>query len=208
MLKDKISFDDIANGMSKHDSFDPKIFNDRVAELCSWDPLTETGVLLTKRKLKSSGFNKLRYTISSANKKILFLTLLVGVILLVFGAYPYLTTFGEIGLKNNLILLSSLLFFIMTGLLLFFILKQDSFDRNKGVFRRKIDKFKLEDFHSLQFLRKQVKLKKIIHACYELNIVFIDGSRIHVMDYNKLEEVEQEAKFLSTFLRIPLWEKK
>ena len=67
--------------------------------------------------------------------------------------------------------------------------------------------FKLEKNMALQLLPERVKGKNSWHVSYELNLVFEDTSRYNAIDSGHKASVIEEAKNLSDFLGVPLWNK-
>jgi len=96
------------------------------------------------------------------------------------------------------------------------------FDKNKGVFisgRAKTDNTEipnhskksalLDDIHALQLLSSfnPGSSNSRPYYSYELNLVLHDGERINVIAHGGLNQIRADAKSLSEFLNVPLWDR-
>ena len=64
----------------------------------------------------------------------------------------------------------------------------------------------LGEIHALQLVSEYWEGDKSSFYSYELNLVLHDGSRTNVVDHGDLAQLRQDAKTLSEFLGIPLWD--
>ncbi|TQV80251.1 hypothetical protein [Aliikangiella coralliicola] len=64
---------------------------------------------------------------------------------------------------------------------------------------------RLSDIYALQLLDKLVREDDGDYLFYELNFVLKTGSRIHVMSHGDEKELTTDAKKLSLFLEVPIW---
>jgi hypothetical protein len=62
------------------------------------------------------------------------------------------------------------------------------------------------DIHALQLLRKRVRAKNASYLTHELNLVLINGARIHLWDCRNPGISRNEAQLLAAFLKRPLWD--
>ena len=62
------------------------------------------------------------------------------------------------------------------------------------------------DIHALQILAEYVKGNKRSYYSYELNLVFRDGTRKHVIDHGDIESIRKDSEILSKFLNRPVWD--
>jgi hypothetical protein len=80
-------------------------------------------------------------------------------------------------------------------------------DPNKALDRMAHDEFtRLEQIHSLQLLSEYCHGRKNSYYSYELNLVLEDGKRVNVIDHGNLDQLRMDARRLSGFLQIPLWD--
>ncbi|MET0029123.1 MAG: hypothetical protein ABW101_15955 [Candidatus Thiodiazotropha sp.] len=71
--------------------------------------------------------------------------------------------------------------------------------------------YPLKDFHAVQVLKEKECLcageSTHPYYSYELNLVFLDGSRFNLMDHADLRKLNNDARLLARFLDLPLWER-
>ncbi len=63
----------------------------------------------------------------------------------------------------------------------------------------------LHDIHALQILSEYVTGGQTSYHSYELNLVLKSGERVNVTDHGNLRAVDEDAKALATFLKVPVW---
>ena len=64
----------------------------------------------------------------------------------------------------------------------------------------------LEEIHALQILAERVRSEKNFYMSYELNLILKDGRRLMVVDHGHLKKMLADAKRLSEFLGVPVWD--
>lgn len=64
---------------------------------------------------------------------------------------------------------------------------------------------RLSDIHAIQLISEYVKSDKTSYYSYEINLIMIDGERMHVIDHGKLEAIQRDANTLAQFLDKPVW---
>ena len=65
---------------------------------------------------------------------------------------------------------------------------------------------KLDDIHAIQLISEYISGKKSSYYSYELNLVLKDASRINVIDHGNDSTISSNAKVLSRFLDVPVWD--
>ena len=69
----------------------------------------------------------------------------------------------------------------------------------------------LNEIHAIQLIQEVVGRHRRewgipFFFTYELNLVLKDGSRINIIDHTKRKATQAEAKELSRFLKVPIWD--
>lgn len=65
---------------------------------------------------------------------------------------------------------------------------------------------RLADIHALQIIRERVRMKNSRFWSYELNLVLMDGRRLHVTDHGNLNLLRDDAGRISESLGCKLWD--
>ena len=65
---------------------------------------------------------------------------------------------------------------------------------------------KLEDIHAIQLISEYISGEKSSYYSYELNLVLKDAGRINVIDHGNDGVIINNAKILSRFLDVPVWD--
>ncbi|MCW8878575.1 MAG: hypothetical protein OQK04_06420 [Kangiellaceae bacterium] len=68
------------------------------------------------------------------------------------------------------------------------------------------NRVKLNDIHALQLLYEYVQGSESWYERYELNLVLNHGERVNVVDHEYEHQLKSDAKRLSRFLEIPVWD--
>ena len=68
------------------------------------------------------------------------------------------------------------------------------------------DCVRLEFIHALQIVAEFISGKNANYYSYELNLVLKNGNRINIIDHNNKGRIDREAKVLSEFLGVPVWD--
>ncbi len=113
--------------------------------------------------------------------------------------------------------LGSVLLFLGSGLVIFYITTPLVFDKIRGFFWRGHKKpddvcarqrpdscARLGEIHALQILEKRNRMQS--EVVYELNLVLRDATRIHLTDQANLATIREYAETLSHFLERPVWD--
>lgn len=189
--------------------------SDKVAKLTNWDRLELKGSKYKDIEIKEDKTNKLLKIEPNLDKKKSFLKI-VTLILFIYGIGIILDekTFYSIGRK--------LIYFIIT-IILYVKYNIDSFKSkifNKryevyylGLFStKKPDSYekmiKFKKIHAIQLLSKGISkgTKKGLMDCFEINLILKNGERINLANYSGLNCILKDAKILSEYLNIPIWD--
>lgn len=199
--------------------FDVSKFNDDVALKTEWIPLKGGGKNFGSHQLKKIDNNRVEFKSSAAGK-------IFSLVFLIAGAYLAYSGFSKLEVPLDQIFESNGWLPILAGLVFFFMgtsfFSRLSipiiFDKSKGMFwkGRKAPERNLKgnnaknlsDIHALQILRESVRSSsnQKSYKSFELNLVFKDGSRMNVVDHGNAGKLREDAKSLSKFLGVPVWE--
>lgn len=123
---------------------------------------------------------------------------LLGVILCIASVFADLGATGKF-----LLMAAGLAAIAVTGYLAFPSLTPKTFDRETGLFSKASRRFRLDDIAALQLLAGQSRSSHFYS--YELNLVFVDGTRFNVIETGGSHRVVREyAGTLAAFLEKPL----
>ncbi|QDV51702.1 hypothetical protein [Gimesia fumaroli] len=199
--------------------FDPATLDDPVALKTEWSPLKGGGASFCTRKLVQ--VSPLRYEFRSAWGAIAFylIFLMIGLGLLVASIFLVIesgTVFTEdvIGLGAV-----GLIFTLAGGLMFYFGTKPVVFDKQYECFwtgRIPTDELMyattnellmpFKEIHAIQLISEYVSGNKSSYFSYEMNLVSTEGVRTNVVDHGKLDQIHEDARTLSEFLEVPIWD--
>jgi hypothetical protein len=93
------------------------------------------------------------------------------------------------------------------------------FDKTKGMYWKgwkapkrylaegdKESSSRIGDIYALQIIPELVRSDNKSYVSYELNLVLRDGSRMNVVDHGDLVKLREDAKLVSEFLGIAIWD--
>ena len=207
----------LQNLFSQRKPFDPSLFNDPVATQTEWNWLVSGGANFRTFKLVQVNTNliKFRTTFGAVLFALLFLVVGLGLLVLIIWE-SYLTAFTTelmVGIGMGLV------FAGVGAYLLYRQILPIVFDKREGLFWKKRkpnsvmslndaseDCVHLEFIHALQIVAEFISGKNSNYYSYELNLVLKNGNRINVIDHGNKEKIEREAKVLSEFLKVPVWD--
>lgn len=200
-------------------SFDPSIYNDPVAEETEWSPLKGGGSNFRTHKLVEVDHSRFEFKSTLAAKIFSSVFMIVGIGTPILMTNELIERTGHIFHSDFLFALVFGLIFLGVGSLMFYgYLKPLIFDRTKGMFWKGWEKpqkylgvnsvdegSRLGDIHALQIIAERIRSEKRYYYSFELNLVFKDGSRMNVVDHGDFFQLRQDAKALSEFLGVPIW---
>jgi len=205
---------------------EPVSFDDPLALRISWDPVNPRGVNFRTHKAVQVQANRIEFRLTAYYKIIPMLLILFALALptaMVTGTWMKT---GVLGLDSNLIvaLVISCLALLASVFAYLKVEKVIVFDASYGYFwKGKRDKeigpfnpaelpgsVKLSDIHAIQIIQELVrggqKNRKVFES-YELNLVLHNGERVNVVDHGDRAGVREDAKILSHFLNVPVWDR-
>lgn len=200
--------------------FDPSVFNDELALKTEWGPLKSGGSNFRTHKLVSVDYNRIEFKPTIGAKLFSSVFILAGL------AVPVLIGFENT--ENNQPLFSSdllpvilfgLLFVGGGGFLLYKFAKPVIFDKMKGLYWKgwkvpkgylaqipEDDSSRISNLHAIQLIAERVRGNKRTYYSYEMNLVLKDGSRMNVIDHGNVGKLREDARILSEFLSVPVWD--
>ena len=207
-------------GGKEEKPFNPKVFNDPVAERVSWAPLHHGGANFQTRYLKVIDEEEVRFQATT-------FAYLFGGIFVVFGfgfsimsgSFSELSNFSKINIEKLFPALFSLIFSGVGVVMIYRSSAPIVFDKRSGYFWKgrkspsqvaRIDQIKiyasLKSIHAIQLISERVKGNKSSYTSYEINLVMNDAGRINVVDHGSESGVRKDARSLADFLDVPVWD--
>jgi hypothetical protein len=123
------------------------------------------------------------------------------------------------GAETIIPLFIGLIFAVAGGYMLCLQMLPIVFDKREGLFWRKQKPIsalslndatkncaRLEHIHALQIVAEYVTGKNSGYFSFELNLVLKNGKRINIIDHSIKQKLDRDAKLLSDFLKIPIWD--
>jgi hypothetical protein len=200
--------------------FDPTKFNDSLAMETEWSPLKGGGSNFRTHKLVQVDYSRIDFKSTLGAKVFSFIFMIVGVGIPVFIGFESFQENGGFFRSDFLfIVLFGLIFFAAGSWLFYTFAKPVIFDRTKGMYWKgwKAPKgylaqdsvkegSRIGNIHAIQILAEFVRGDKSSYYSYELNLVMKDGSRMNVIDHGSAIKIREDAKILSEFLGVPVWD--
>lgn len=205
------------NMLNQAKPFNPSVFNDPIAAQTDWTRACPGGTNFSTFKLVQVNPDRIKFrtTFGAVLFALIFLLVGLGLIVLIIWE-SYLTAFTtELMVAVGL----GLVFAGVGGYLLYRQMLPIVFDKREKLFWKKRkpnsamslndtseDCVRLEFIHALQIVAEFISGKNSNYYSYELNLVLKNGNRINVIDHNNKGKIDREAKVLSEFLKIPVWD--
>ena len=204
------------NRISGNMLFDASGFNDPLALKTEWTPAKFGGTNFGTHTLKRTSQSRIQF-------KVRIIAMLFPIAFMIIGL-SVIVGFTISGLNKNdtKMLLFGIpfgsIFFLVGCGILYSWMKPKVFDKSLGYYWKgrtepshdNIDAIKdccrLIDIHAIQLISEYCRGDKSRFYSYEINIVFKDTKRLHIMDHGKLKLIRKDAKMLSEFLMVPLWD--
>ncbi len=199
--------------------FDPATLNDPVALNTEWAPLKGGGASFCTRHLVQISPLRYEFRASWGAKAFYLIFLVIGLGLDVMSISQIImsgTVFTEdvIGLGAV-----GLIFTLAGGLMYYFGTKPVVFDKQYECFwRGKISADELiyatanellmpfKEIHAIQLISEYIRGNKSSYYSYEMNLVSQEGVRTNVVDHGNRDQIHADAKTLSEFLEVPVWD--
>ncbi|WP_339735172.1 hypothetical protein [uncultured Gimesia sp.] len=199
--------------------FDPATLDDPVALITEWTPLKRGGASFCTRQLVRISPLRYEFRASWGAKAFYLIFLVIGLGLLVMSISQVImggTVFTEdvIGLGAV-----GLVFSVVGGLMFYFGIRPVVFDKQHNCFwKGKISADELiyatanellmpfQEIHSIQLISETISNKNGSYFSYEMNLVSQEGVRTNVVDHGKLDQIHEDARTLSEFLEVPIWD--
>lgn len=200
--------------------FDPSKFNDSLAMQTEWNPLKGGGSSFQTHKLVQVDYSRLEFKSTIGAKIFSLLFLLVGVgVPLFIGIQSYEGTGSFFRSEMIYLTLFGLIFLAAGGWMLYTFTKPVIFDRTLGMYwkgwkapksylaQNSVDEgSRIGNIHAIQILSEYIRGDKKSYYSYELNLILKDGSRMNVIDHGNPVKLREDAKILSEFLGVPIWD--
>ena len=185
-----------------------------VANITSWSPMRGGGANFQTHKLQKLSNGALRLK-SSGQLKIFFTVFIaIGLNGMFFSLLRHLQRVGiDEAIKQPIETLGALwsaglIFFVVGSVLLNrFSPGNTVFDKTVGELTVGSDKYRLNDIHALQIIEEMAGGQGSgVFKSYELNSVFKNGERLHLMDHGHYQALNADVETLAEYLGIPIWE--
>ncbi|MBN2280905.1 MAG: hypothetical protein JXQ65_10015 [Candidatus Marinimicrobia bacterium] len=198
--------------------FDPASLQDEIALKTQWTPVRRGGTSFKTHNIHKSSTFRLEIRPS-------LMSLLFPLIFCLAGLAPIVIIFLQ---KQTTPLLDNVLIpvlfgsiFLIVGIVLFlFTNTPHFFDKSLGFYwkGKKSDdqvqqakvKCRLADIYALQIISEYIRNTSSSgsgssYHSYEINLVLKTGERINVLDHGARNKIMEQAKELSEFLNVPVW---
>ena len=199
---------------------DPVRFNDPVANSTSWTPLKNGGANFTTQAMKIVDANRIQYrpSVGGALFIVVFIVMGIFIPLSILGFFVEDFQF-RLGFDQLIPLFAMVVF---TGAGSYFGYRfciPIVFDKRQGYYWRgwkepshlsRIDQMDeycaIETIHALQLISELVSSDDGGYHSFELNLILKDGGRLNVVDHGGQDRIREDAKVLSDFLNVPVWD--
>lgn len=205
---------------SESSSFDASHYDDPIASQTQWSPLKSGGSNFKTHKLVRVNSDRVEFKASLGAKLFYLIFFIAGIGAMIAFSYPKINS-GDFGLnmESMMPLLIGLGFTTIGGVMLYFGTTPIVFDkRNKSFWKgrkspnmvynkRELKTYTtLKEIHAIQLISEYISGKKSSYYSYEMNLVLKDGRRINVIDHGNQNNIRNNAKILSLFLDVPVWD--
>lgn len=183
-------------------------FDDPMARRVPWTPVKPgEGASFRSYRLVKVNPSRLEFRRTVTIRLLYGMSVAIGLVTWVFfGFAPRANPIDDIFLMIPLIGGS---FFAVLGIVMLFRGKRIVFDRAVGRFWDKKGHLaggSLSDIYAIQIIPKKCYAGKDIFYAHELNLVTRNGDRINVLNHGDLEAMRKDARVLSKFLGVPVWD--
>ena len=200
--------------------FDPSKFNDSLAMKTEWSPLKGGGSNFRTHKLVQVDYTRVEFKSTLGAKMFSFVFMAFGVGIPSVIGYNIVQESGDFFQSDVLFVdLFGLIFFGVGSFMFYWFAKPVIFDRTKGMYwkgwkapQRYLaqnivkESSRIGNIHAIQIIPEYIRSDKSSYYSYELNLVLKDGSRMNVIDHGNALKIQEDAKILSEFLGVPVWD--
>ncbi|MDX1629765.1 MAG: hypothetical protein R3345_13755 [Fulvivirga sp.] len=216
-IKDKI--EQYAQEVLARQQATAKQFDDPIAENTGWTPIKPGGSNFKSQELKLTPQNQLKVVKSKAGKAFYLIFAVVGLGVMI-AAFNTSTGTEDDTLRLLMMVGFGAIFFLVGTVPLFKAGKLYIFDKSAGycwtgkthprdiVRAEEMDKMiKLDRIKGLQILSERISGSKgRSYRSYELNLILDDHERVNVMDHGNYSSIQKDAKTLSDYLEVPVFD--
>ncbi len=207
----------LQNMFNETKPFNPSVFNDPIAVQTDWTRACPGGTNFRTFKLVQVNPDRIKFrtTFGAVLFALIFLLVGLGLIVLIIWESNLTAFTTELMVAGVL----GLVFAGVGGYLLYRQMLPIVFDKREKLFWKKHkpnsamslndaseDCVRLEFIHALQIVAEFISGKNANYYSYELNLVLKNGNRINIIDHNNKGRIDREAKVLSEFLGVPVWD--
>jgi hypothetical protein len=199
---------------------DPSIFNDELASKINWSPAKGGGTNMCTHSLRQISPNRVEFRVRGMGILFpgLFMVIGIGVAIgMTVGGLNQDITMLYFGLPFGIIFFCAGFYFFRHWA------TPRIFDRSIGYYwkgknehlvnniRNLKENCEIRDIYAIQILQEYCQSSSSSggsssYYSYELNLVLSNGNRINVIDHGRLSLIRKDAKALSEFLNIPVWD--
>lgn len=182
-------------------------------------PLNSGGASFKTHVLIKKSNSKLVYKPSIGVALFCFIFLVIGLAVLFFGSYTFMTS------KSNsedfpiwFVLIFGGVFTFAGSFMFYYNYKPRVFDKQLGMYykaykvslhKTTISKFNyqipLKSIVAIQIIGETIKSDDSSYNSFELNLVTENSKRTNVIDHGNLKSIINDAHILSEFLNVPIW---
>ena len=205
--------------LNKEETVNTAKFKDPMASQVSWKPLKKGGASFKTHHIIKVNTNEVVVKPTAGSQIFTHLFLVAGAGAIAFFLYRLFEVNGFLGVAE----FASLFFgIVFCGAALYMnkaLTQNKYFDKTQGYFwvgKKKPNEVyntyenpnytKLSDIHALQLIQEYISGSESSYYSYELNLVLTDLSRVNVTDHSNIEALREDARDLSVFLKVPLWD--
>jgi hypothetical protein len=214
-------FEKLAQGMQNlyinQNVFNPARFDDPIALQTDWRRASAGGSNF--RTFKLVQVNPYRVEFKTTPGAVFFALVFFVLGLALMFLFSKYANWSSPGVETIIPLLIGLIFAVAGGYMLCLQMLPIVFDKREGLFWRKQKPIsalslndatkncaRLEHIHALQIVAEYVTGKNSGYFSFELNLVLKNGKRINIIDHSIKQKLDRDAKLLSDFLKIPIWD--
>lgn len=195
-------------------------FSDPLAARVEWTPAKGGGANFCTHRLKVISTSKIVFRVTAGAQFFYGIFLCAGLGVMTVGIVNF-TKHGLSVKPSDLFvpLLFGLVFAGVGGALMYFGNMPIVFDKATGYFWKSRknpgqefnpdqikNKAHLSDIHAIQLISEYCSGSKSHYYSYELNLVLKNSTRLSVVDHGSRVKLREDAKALSQFLNVPLWD--
>lgn len=185
----------------------------------STTPLNSGGASFKTHILIKKSNSKLVYKPSVGIALFCFIFLVVGLTVLFFGSYTFMTTENKYeDFPIWFVIIFGGIFTFAGSFMFYYNYKPRVFDKQLGMYykaykvslhKTTISKFNsqisLKSIIAIQIIGETITSDDSSYNSFELNLVTVKGKRFNVVDHGNLKSILNDAKMLSDFLNVPIW---